>query len=263
MKPVTGVFASRSQAEQAVQKLRRAGFSEDRLALLVPGNGQKDVRSIPTSDMEQPGVGKALGGVVGGAVGLAGGLQLGAATSVFLPGIGPVLAVGILGPAILGLAGAGLGVIAGGAVENAATEGLPDDELFVYEDALRMNRSVVFAFAENEAAADSARQVIESEGAESIDAARKQWWIGLRSAEQEHYAALGKSFEEDEEFYRLGFEAGLRAARRKEYDQVLSEMATELEELRRSHPHADIEEPFRRGYERGRAYYESLRNQAE
>jgi hypothetical protein len=170
-----------------------------------------------------------------------------------------VLAVGFLGAAVLGFAGAGIGAAAGQSLDDATTEGLPADELFVYEDALRRGRSVVLAFVEGEDTADSARREMAAEGVESINDARDQWWIGLRSAEQEHYMKLGGSFEQNETFYRMGFEAALNARRRrKEYAQVQAEVEAELKQLRRRYPDADVEEPFRRGYERGCAYDQSL-----
>jgi hypothetical protein len=219
----------------------------------------KELQAIPISEAEQPGMGKALGGVVGAAMGLAGGLELGAAASAFIPGVGPVLALGLAGGALLALAGASVGAAGGNALENALTEGLPEDELFVYEDALRRGRSVLIAFVDDEAHAASVRRVMEADCVETVDAAREQWWIGLRRPEEEHYSKLGRDFKEDEKFYRLGFEAALHARTRcKEYDQVLAEMDSDLEELKRRYPHSDLEEPFRRGYERGRAYYESL-----
>jgi hypothetical protein len=192
-------------------------------------------------------------------VGLAGGFELGAVASAMVPGVGPVLAMGLAGAALLGLTGATVGAVAGDALENAATEGLPEDELFIYEDALRRGRSVLIAFADDEAHAASVRRLMEAECAETVDAAREQWWIGLRSSEREHYSKLGRDFKEDEKFYRLGLEAALHARTRcKEYDQVLAEMTSDLEELQRRYPQSDLEEPFRRGYERGRAYYEAL-----
>ena len=142
---------------------------------------------------------------------------------------------------------------------NFMTEGLPEDEIFVYEDALRKDRSVVVALAEDEAAAGPIRELLKSEGAEAIDAAREQWWIGLRSAEQEHYVKSGRTFHDDEKFYRLGFEAALHARSRcKEFDQVSAEMASALEELERQYPGVDLAVPFTRGYERGREYYQLL-----
>jgi hypothetical protein len=139
------------------------------------------------------------------------------------------------------------------------TEGLPEDELFVYEDALRKGRSVVIALSDDEAEASRLRGLLTVEGAEAVDAAREQWWIGLRSAEKEHYSALGRNFGDDEQFYRLGFESALHARMRcKEYDQVLAEMATKLEEVQRKYPGSNVEEPFTKGYERGRDYHQQL-----
>ena len=96
-------------------------------------------------------------------------------------------------------------------------------------------------------------------GAEAIDAAREQWWIGLRSAEQEHYLTFGRDFRDDEKFYRLGFEAALHARSRcKEFDQVSAEMASDLEDLERQYPGIEVAEPFTRGYQRGREHYQHL-----
>jgi hypothetical protein len=177
-------------------------------------------------------------------VGLAGGLELGAVASAFVPGVGPVIAAGLMGAALLGLAGGTAGAIAGEALESGLTEGLPEDELFVYEDALRKGRTVVLAFSDDEATAESARHVIASQGAESVDAARQEWWMGLRSVEQEHYSRLGRGFKQDEKFYRLGFEAALRARTRfKECDQVLAEMVNDLKELQHATPTSTSKNP--------------------
>jgi hypothetical protein len=204
-------------------------------------------------------MGEALGGVMGAAVGMAGGFGLGTLASAFIPGVGPVIALGLWGAAILGLAGTAAGVAAGAAVEGAATEGLPEDELFVYEDALRRGRTVLIALCDDEGTAASAHELLKAEGAETVDAARDQWWIGLRSAEQEHYLKLNKNFDQNEKFYRLGFEDSLHAKNRcKEFDQIASEMANRLEELHRHHPGAEVEDAYRRGYERGRVYYKTL-----
>src|ERR1051325_45418 len=104
METVTGVFQSREQAERAIQQIHAAGIRNDRIALLTPQTDRKTAeRAIPTSDSEQPGMGKAMGGTVGGAMGVAGGATLGAAAaSVLIPGVGPVLAGAILGAARTG-----------------------------------------------------------------------------------------------------------------------------------------------------------------
>jgi hypothetical protein len=168
-----------------------------------------------------------------------------------------------LGAAVLGMAGAGLGAAAGERLENSATAGLPEDEIFIYEDALRKGHSVVIALADDESQAAPLRELIKAEGAESVDAAREQWWVGLRGAEREHYSHFG-NFSDDEMFYRLGFEAALHARTRcKEYAQVLAEMNSRLEELQYQYPDAEVAEPFSLGYQRGREYYERLCNESK
>src|SRR5258705_4300099 len=109
--------------------------------------------AVPIDDTEQPGMGAAMGGTVGGAMGVAGGASLGAAAaSLLVPGVGPVIAGGILGAALLGVGGTAAGIAAGGALEKELVSGLPHDELYLYEHALREGNSVVIAFIETDGA---------------------------------------------------------------------------------------------------------------
>src|ERR1700685_3406092 len=255
MKTVTGVFGSRADAERARRQLSSIGIPEGQSTLLTPESKEADLRSVPVVDSEQPNMAKAIGAVVGASAGLSGATLIAAA---IVPGIGPITAIGLLGGALLTAAGAGIGAAAGGKLENSMTAGLPEDELFVYEDALRKGRSVVIALAD-ETKASLFRELLKAEGAEEVDAAREQWWIGLRDAEHEHYSPLGTDFSEDEKFYRLGFESALRARTRcKEYDQVMGELNAQIEDLESQHPGVNVAEPFTRGYERGRDYYQQL-----
>jgi hypothetical protein len=251
-----------------MNEARSAGVAADKITLLTPGSVDqvdKELLSVPADAAEQPGIGKAMGALAGGGVGLAGGSLL----MALVPGLGPITALGLLGAAILGAAGATVGATAGNKLETSTSRGLPEDEIFVYEDALRKGKSVVVALADDDASASTLREVLRMEGAESVDAARKQWWIGLRSAEESHYSKSGRSFvtdnndsNDDEEFYRLGFEAALHARRRcAEFDQVSAEMNAALEEVQGLHPGAQVEEPFTRGYQRGRDYYQQLCNE--
>jgi hypothetical protein len=265
MKAVTGVFSSQSDAQRALTQLRALGLAEDRLTLLAPGrvdaHEETQEEAIPTVAAEQPGMGKAIGALVGAATGLSAGPLLLAA---LIPGVGPITVIGLLGGAVVAAAGAGVGAAVGGKLENAQTDGLPEDEIFVYEDALRKGRSVVIALANDDVEASLFRELMKAEGAESIDAAREQWWIGLRSAEQEHYSRHGKNFGNDEEFYRRGFEFALDArTRHKEYDQLLPAMTAKIEELQRRHPGIEVAEPFRRGFERGRNHHQQLWSESQ
>jgi hypothetical protein len=254
MKTVTGIFTSRADAEQAVERIRTIGLSDKYISLLTPGTSQEQIdAAVPTTETEQPGMGSALGGTVGGALGVAGGMHLGAAVaSLFVPGVGPIFAAGVLGAALLGIGGAAAGAKTGEAMEDNIAPELPHDELYVYEDALRQGRSVIIAAAKDEEQADAAREILGQAGAESLDAARENWWVGLRDAEEADYAKEGRDFKQDETHYRRGFEAALHPrARGTSYQD-----ATDY--LRERHGDAYTNEGFRRGYERGQGYYQNL-----
>jgi hypothetical protein len=247
METVAGIFQSREQAEKAIRQIHSSGIRNDRIALLTPNTTTSAAeRAVPTADSEQPGMGKAMGGTVGGAMGVAGGASLGAAAaSVLIPGVGPVIAGAILGAAILGAGGTVAGMAAGEALEEGLVSGLPHDELYLYEDAVRKGRSVVIAFAENEELEQNARAAMANAGAESIDAAREDWWLSLRDAEAADYHATGKQFERDEPSYRRGFETALRHR-----GEDIAKLSTSGDVL---------DDAFRHGYKRGCAYYKSVR----
>lgn len=251
METVVGVFVTPEDARRAAAELRRAGISARRINLLFPGSTEQEVHHVPTSQAEQPGIGKGVGGVVGAALGAAAGMEIGTAiATAFVPGVGPVMAAGLAAAAILGTGGAVGGIKAGERVDEAATEGLPADEIFFYEDALRQRRSVLIVLARGDAERRSAREAMARHGAESLDAARENWWIGLRPAEEAHYQAQGRRLADDETEYRRGFEAALqRDLRGKPLEQ-----AAPL--LRERYPDAWNSECFRTGYRRGQAYAE-------
>lgn len=254
MKTVAGIFKSQTDAKRAAANLRAAGFADDHINFLAPGTTPEELESaVPTTETEQPGMGKAMGGAVGGALGAAGGLSIGAAAaSLFVPGVGPVIAAGILGAALFGSGGAAAGAAAGDVMEDNIADGLPHDELYVYEDALRRGRAVVIALADDDTQAEAARNVLAQSGAESLDAARESWWIGLRDAEQETYAGEGRDFKTDEPYYRHGFEASLHPkARTKSYEDASAFLQARYKD---EHAH----DAFQRGYKRGQVYQQSF-----
>jgi hypothetical protein len=251
MRTVAGVFRSHREAARAAEDLAVSGFSPRQINLFFPESPEVRVHSIPTSDTEQPGVGGALGGAVGAALGLAGGFELMGATAL-IPGVGPVIAVGVAGAALFGLAGAAVGSAVGTAVDEGTTEGVPSDEMFFYEDALRQGRSVLIVLAADEDEVRRARDTITHHGAESLDAARQAWWIGLRDVEEEHYRALGHNFEQDQDVYRAGFEAALRKECRG------SDVDSTADCLKWWYPDVWDTEAFRAGYARGKVYWRKI-----
>jgi hypothetical protein len=247
---VTGVFQSRTAAEEASTELLPLGIPKERINILTPQATEKELASVPTVEAEQPGMGKALGAAVGGAVGLAGGMgAAGAIMSAVIPGVGPVLAVGLAGAALL----ATIGAATGGAIEKSLSDGLPADELFIYEDALRQGRTVLIAMADGSQQAEAARGALENAGAESVDRARHMWWLGVRDVEKEKYEHTGGDFENDEQDFRCGFEAAMHAENRgQSYESC-------RDKLRDRYPDNHQSDAFRRGYERGGAYLQAVK----
>jgi hypothetical protein len=241
MQAVAGVFVRRADAERAAAALAAGAVPRDRITLLTPGS---DTWHVPTDEGEPAGMGAALGAVTGAATGL----PLGAAVSLLVPGVGGVIAFGLIGAVLLGAGGAAVGAT----LEEALTQGLPRDELFVYEDALRRGHSVVIALVEDDEVAETVRATLTSAGAESIDAARERWWLGLRSAEREGYEDGAHAFERDEAGFRHGFEAALGPG-------VRGRTWSESAEVLRARYGAEADSPaFRRGWERGQGYLRRL-----
>jgi hypothetical protein len=253
MNPVTGIFNTRADAGRAITELKAAGVSPEEISLLTPQGSEEERVSVPVAYTEQPGTGRAIGGVVGGALGAATGLSLSAAAaSIFIPAVGPVLAIGFLGAALFGTGGAIGGALAGEALDEGMDEGLPVDEMFVYEDALRQGRSVVVVLARDSLRADIAGEVMRQMRAEEIDSARENWWVGLRDAEEERYSAEGENFGRVERNYRQGFEAALSPGMRgRTYDDAVNYLTA-------NYPNTCSDHSFRRGYQRGQDYYQRL-----
>lgn len=248
MQPEVGIFSDRARAEAAAQRLREGGFGSERIEVLLPGQAVAPESVVETDDAEPPGVGRAVGGVVGGAAGATAGLGLGAAAaSLLVPGIGPVTAVGLAAAALFGAAGAVGGAAAGGALEDGSQRGLPHDELYLYEDALRHGKGVVFVFIDSGDEQRRAREILEAAGAESLDAARHAWWVGIRDAERAHYSGAGGDFDAHEPVYRRGYVAALHPRRAGiAYEDALPEIRSQAGE------DAD-HEAFRAGYRRAHA----------
>lgn len=250
MEIVTGVFRSRADAERAVNEIRNLGVPAEQIGLITPGANTDQVSAgVPVTDTEEPGMGRAMGAAVGGAVGAASGATLGlAAASLLVPGIGPVLAFGIVGAATLGLVGAAAGSAIGDQIEEGLGEGVPHEDVFVYEDALRHGKSILIAHVEDDQG-DQAREIVKNAGAEDIETLREHWWAEVRDEERAYYQQQdGRDFDRDELRYRRGFQAAQHPrCRGKAYTDVEGDLRTAYGD--------ELDTCFREGYERGQAYH--------
>ena len=241
MHTVAGTFATRADAERAAAQLEALGIPRDRITLLSPGS---DPHRVPTDEGERPGTGAAIGAVVGVGTGAAVGFPLGAAVSMMVPGLGPIIASGIIGALLFGVGGAAVGAT----LEESLVAGMPRDDLFLYEDALRRGRSVVIALIEDDSRADTARESLESSGADGIDAARERWWTGQRGVQEERYDGGATAFARDEIVFRRGFEAALApTSRARTWEEALTDLRARYADV--------VDSPaFRHGWERGQDY---------
>lgn len=251
---VAGIFPRRESPEGSIDKLRSVGIPDERLVLLYPGLEDEGVENVtPKVETNDQGAGEKIGNAVGRGIGIAGGIMLGGAVgSVFVPGVGAVLAAGVLAAALLGTGGAALGAAAGSALDERAAQNLRQDQLHLYEAALRQGRSVVIALANDDAEAQAIREVLADAGAETLENARENWWRELRSAEQAAYEKEGRDFGLDETHYRRGFEAAL-------HPRLRGKTLAESDVLLSTYFGTDhLTEAFRRGYERGQVYHQGL-----
>ena len=231
MRAITGIFSTLDEGHRAAERVRRI-VPADQVNLLTPESSERQVHAVPTTE-DMPPVGAPMGATLGGAIGVA--------TAFLIPGIGPVIGFGAAAAALAALGGFA-GWKAGDAADRALSGGLPADEIYLYEDALRQGRTVVIALVEDAEKESLVREVMDVCGAESIDAARDRWWLGLRGAEEESYDV--GAFADDERLYRVGFTAALSASGG-DRPEALS-VWDHLDERERS--------VVRRGFDRGRAY---------
>jgi hypothetical protein len=135
---VTGVFRTRDDAELVYQELRRRGYSDADINVLMSDKTRSSFYGKEGSDKALPAGSHATEGMgVGGAIGTAVGATLGAVaaigTSVVLPGLGLVVA----GPLAAALAGGGAGAAAGGLLGALIGYGIPEENAQAYHDAVR------------------------------------------------------------------------------------------------------------------------------
>ncbi len=151
-----GVFATRDAADQAVADLRRAGYRDDQIGVVAKDAGGRTVKRDGSGAEETNAAeGWAIGAAVGG-----GALALGSLAVSFgvIPVIGPVLAVGTLGAALLSAAG---GAAAGGLVGALIGWGIPDEDARYYEGQVHAGKYLVTVECGQ---GDDARSVLSRHG---------------------------------------------------------------------------------------------------
>jgi anti-sigma B factor antagonist len=160
METAIGVFVARERAEEAVKNL---------LEQRVP---KESIVYLTRSESEAKSVGKELGAYVGGLIGGAAGMSAGvvAATSLAIPGIGPIFALGFGALALLGLVGAGTGAAVGGSAAHDPSAPVPttgresSEDAAYFRQVLNEGHSLIVVRTDSPQVAASACRILDEFG---------------------------------------------------------------------------------------------------
>lgn len=222
MKTVIGLFDDFQTAQNAVQSLvnrnynrddisvaannTAAGVTADTLENAPQGEGRKE--AMAEGAKTGAGTGAVIGTGVGGVLGL-----LASLGTIWIPGVGPIVAAG---PLVATLTGAGIGAAAGAAVGGlvgALTQvGVPEHDAHFYAEAVRRGSALVIVRAEDNQVNDVA-DILSQHGAVDIDKRREFFTRGgftVHSPEAAPYTA--EQIAREHEAYRAHMAMGTTGA---------------------------------------------------
>jgi len=161
-KSVFCIATSRNQAEQIVEQLKNANFSNNDISVLFPdkGTSRDFAHEKNTKAPEGAATGAGTGGVVGGVLGWIAGIG-----ALAIPGVGPFIAAG---PIMAALSGAAIGAAAGGLAGALIGMGIPEIEAKRYEGKVREGNLLISVHTENSDEINRAKDIFTRAGAQDI-----------------------------------------------------------------------------------------------
>jgi len=161
-KAVLCIARRRAQAEDIVNALKAAGFSNNDISVLLPDKeGTRDfAHEQHTKAPEGAVTGAAAGGIALGALGWLVGIG-----SLAIPGLGPFIAAG---PILAALSGAAVGGAVGGLAGGLIGMGMPEYEAKQYEGKIKEGNILISAHTENSGQVSRAKEIFKNAGAEDI-----------------------------------------------------------------------------------------------
>jgi len=152
---VVGVFENPTDAEEAINGLKMAGFTPDSISVVAKDRTvQRDLNEVSGNEAGQ---GALLGSLGGGTLGAVLGWMLAGGTAL-IPGVGPVIAAGVFGATV---GGALIGGTLGGITGALAGAGIPEDEASEYSEHVKSGNSLVTAHAANGQLLEAANDVFD------------------------------------------------------------------------------------------------------
>src|ERR1700677_1992706 len=159
-KSVFCIATSRQQADQIVEQLKNANFSNNDISALFADKGTSHdfAHEKNTKAPEGAVTGAVTGGVVLGALGWIAGIG-----ALAIPGVGPFIAAG---PIMAALSGAAIGAAVGGIAGGLIGLGIPEIEAKRYEGRLQQGNILISVHAETSAEVTRAKAILTDAGAE-------------------------------------------------------------------------------------------------
>jgi len=154
---VVGVFDRVDFAEKAAREIKNRGLRTDDISILVKNGDQTESRDETGMVNDNISNGAVTGGIIGGLAGLLIGAGL-----VAIPGLGIIAAAG----PITGLIG---GAATGGIIGGLVDMGIPEEESKRYETDIKGGK-VVFTMKTDEDKVDDVKGILQSNGAERVNA---------------------------------------------------------------------------------------------
>jgi len=176
MTEVVGLFATRMDAQRAIDSLDAMGYDAEAVGYLDRRREDEyDVSAGPSKAADEGAKGAAGGAVGGAAVGAGAGL-LASAGLALVPGIGPFLAAGtLLGTLGATAAGAAGGAVLGGVAGTIFGSATDDEHATYYREGLEDGGSLV-TVAVNDGATSQVASVLRDSGAKKVDVHGDTGW---------------------------------------------------------------------------------------
>lgn len=161
-KSVLCIATSRTQAENIVDRLQDAGFSNNDISALFPDKEttRDFAHEKKSKSPEGAAAGAGTGGLLGGALG-----WLAGAGALTIPGVGPLIAAG---PIMAALSGAAVGAAVGGLTGALIGMGIPEYEARRYEGKIKSGNILISVHAESHEEIKRAKSIFEQAKAEDI-----------------------------------------------------------------------------------------------
>ncbi|MCD6052046.1 MAG: hypothetical protein K0Q55_3464 [Verrucomicrobia bacterium] len=161
-KSVFCIATTRHQAEQIVDRLKVANFSNNDISVLFPDKDttRDFAHEKSTKAPEGALTGASTGGIVGGTLGWIAGIG-----ALAIPGVGPFIAAG---PIMAALSGAAIGAALGGIAGGLMGLGIPEIEAKRYEGKVNAGNLLISVHTENSKEIDQAKDIFTAAGAEDI-----------------------------------------------------------------------------------------------